>query len=142
VHLWAQNKKPAVRYLILIFINTYMMSQYTAFLLSQHRAKPASAGPSHENCDSRQEKKETRLYSILPSSGLLSGVRRLETDVSGLPIGPIFKGRLLKIGPIGSPETSVSNHITQRNNPEDGVIHFNGGGSLLSHSVRSQQHVG
>jgi hypothetical protein len=33
-----------------------------------------------------------RLNWILPSSGLLGGVRWFETDVSGLPIGSIFKG--------------------------------------------------
>jgi hypothetical protein len=33
---------------------------------------------------------------------------------------------------IGSPETSVSNHRTPHNNPEDGRINFNRGGSLLS----------
>ena len=30
-----------------------------------------------------------------------------------------------KMGPIGSPETSVLNQITQRNNPEDGIIQLN-----------------
>ena len=34
------------------------------------------------------------------------------------------------MGPIGSPETSVSNHLTQHNNPEDGRIQCNSGGSL------------
>jgi hypothetical protein len=28
----------------------------------------------------------------------------------------------LNMGPIGSPETSVSSHLTPRNNPEDGMI--------------------
>ena len=32
----------------------------------------------------------------------------------------------------GSPETSVSNHVTSRNNPKDGRIYFNLGGSLKS----------
>ena len=32
---------------------------------------------------------------ILPSSGLLGDVRRFNTDVSGLPIGPIIKGQAL-----------------------------------------------
>jgi hypothetical protein len=31
--------------------------------------------------------------STPPFSGLLRGVRGFETDVSGLPIGPIFKGQ-------------------------------------------------
>ena len=50
-------------------------------------------------------------------------------DVSGLPIGAIFKGqavqeeaRPLKMEPIGSSETSVYNHLMLRNNPEDGRI--------------------
>jgi hypothetical protein len=40
----------------------------------------------------------------------------LDTDVSGKPIGPIFKGQAfqeelpLKMGPIGCPETSVTNY--------------------------------
>jgi hypothetical protein len=38
----------------------------------------------------------------------------------------------LKKGPICSPETSVSNHFTPCNNPEDGRIQFNRGGSLTS----------
>jgi hypothetical protein len=36
----------------------------------------------------------------------------------------------LKMGQIGSPETSVSNHLTPRNKPEDRRISFNCGGSL------------
>ena len=36
----------------------------------------------------------------------------------------------LKMGPKSSPETSVSNHLTPRNNPEEGRIQFNRGGSL------------
>jgi hypothetical protein len=31
------------------------------------------------------------------SSGLLRGVRWFETDVSALPIGPIFKGQAVKL---------------------------------------------
>jgi hypothetical protein len=58
-----------------------------------------------------------RLEKNAPFSVLLRGVRRFQTDVSGLPIGPA-----LKEGPTGSPETSVSNHLTPRNNPEDGRI--------------------
>ena len=34
------------------------------------------------------------------------------------------------MGPIGCPETSVSNHLTQRNNPGDGKIKFIREGSL------------
>ena len=57
---------------------------------------------------------ETRYWRILPSSGLLRSVGWLSTDVSGQPVGPIFKG------PIGCPETSVLKQPTLRNNPEDG----------------------
>jgi hypothetical protein len=32
-----------------------------------------------------------RFKSLLPSSGLLRGVRWFDTDVSGLPVGPVFK---------------------------------------------------
>ena len=32
-----------------------------------------------------------RLNKIRPSSGLLRGIWLFETDVSGLPVGPIFK---------------------------------------------------
>jgi hypothetical protein len=78
---------------------------------------------------------------ILPSSRLLCGVRWLETDVSGRPVGPTFKGEAvqdvyswtswpLKMGPIDTPESSVWNHLTARSNPEDGRIQFNRGGNL------------
>jgi hypothetical protein len=40
-----------------------------------------------------------------------------ETDVSGIPIGSI-----LKMEPTGSSETSVSNYLTPRDNPEDEII--------------------
>jgi hypothetical protein len=30
----------------------------------------------------------------------------------------------MTMGPIGSPETSVSNHLTTLYNPEDGIIQF------------------
>ena len=36
------------------------------------------------------------------------------------------------MGPIGSPETSVYNHLTPRNNPEDKIIQFNSGVSIPS----------
>jgi hypothetical protein len=49
-------------------------------------------------------------------------MRLFETDVSGLPIGSIWTSWPL-IRPIGSPETSVSNHLTPRSNPEDRRIH-------------------
>jgi hypothetical protein len=43
--------------------------------------------------------------------------------------------RPLKMEPIGSPETSVLNQLTQRNNLEDRRIQLNGGESLRSHTV-------
>ena len=36
----------------------------------------------------------------------------------------------LKIGSIGGPEKSVLNHLTPHNNPENGRIQFNRGGSV------------
>jgi hypothetical protein len=51
-----------------------------------------------------------------------------QTDVSGQPIGSIVKGQAvqdrwpLKMGPIGSPETSDLNHLTSRNNQKEGRI--------------------
>jgi hypothetical protein len=36
------------------------------------------------------------VYRILPSSGILRGVRWFATDVSGLIIGPIFKGQAVQ----------------------------------------------
>ena len=73
---------------------------------------------------------------IFPSSGLLRGIRWFQTDVSGLPVRRFFSGQAvlgpLKMGPIYNFETSVSNHLTLRNNPEDGRIYFNSDGSLRS----------
>jgi hypothetical protein len=49
-----------------------------------------------------------RLNSILPSSGLLRGVRWFATDVTGLLVGSYYHPySLSKMVPIGSPETSV-----------------------------------
>jgi hypothetical protein len=42
-----------------------------------------------------------------------------ETDVSGLYICPIFKSQTV--------QEAVSNHLTPRNNPKDGIIQFNRG---------------
>ena len=42
----------------------------------------------------------------------------------------------LKIRTICSPETSVSNHLTPRNNSEDGIIEFKRGGCLQFSRVR------
>ena len=75
-----------------------------------------------------------RFNWFLQFSGYLCAVRWFETDVSGLFVGPIFKGEAVseeasswtacpfKMGPIGSPETSASNHLTARSNLEDGRI--------------------
>ena len=72
----------------------------------------------------RDRRLPSRLNRILPSFGLLRGVRWFGTDVSALPVGPTFSGRgcPLKMGPTGSPKTSVSNDLTPRNNPEGGRI--------------------
>ena len=70
------------------------------------------------------------LRRILPSSGLLRGVRRFETDVSRLSA----QSSRVKI-PSSSPETSVSNHITPRNCPENGIIQFNRAERLRSRTV-------
>ena len=43
--------------------------------------------------DNRDKDKTDRWTKILPAFGLLHGVRWFKTDVSGLPIGPIFKGQ-------------------------------------------------
>jgi hypothetical protein len=40
------------------------------------------------------------------------------------------EARKKKGNPIRSSETSVSNHLTPRNNPKDGKTNFNHGGSL------------
>jgi hypothetical protein len=57
----------------------------------------------------RDRRLPPRLNWILPSYALLRGIKWVETDVSGL---------YLKMRPVGYSETSVSNHITQHNNPE------------------------
>ena len=60
-----------------------------------------------------------RLNWIILSSVLLRGVRLFQTDVSGLPLRPIFKDQAsgvawpLKMGPTGNPETSVITQKTQ-----------------------------
>jgi hypothetical protein len=73
-----------------------------------------------------------RFKWIPPSLGLLLGVRWFKTDVSGLSIGSHLQGSScpsswtawpLKMRPIGSPETSVLNHLTPSNNPRDGGIY-------------------
>ena len=78
-----------------------------------------------------------RVFKIISSSGLLNGVRWFETDVSDNLSVNIFDGQFvqedpwpLKMGPVGTPETSFSKQLTSRNNPEDGRIQFYSGGSL------------
>jgi len=64
---------------------------------------------------------------------ILSGVGSyLHTDVSGQPIGPMFKGMApcpLEMGPIRSPETSVTTY------PEEQRRKRHGGGNLKSRDV-------
>jgi hypothetical protein len=65
------------------------------------------------------------LKCILPSSDLLRCLSRFETDVSVLPVDPIIKGKNIRLDILtlenGTiiPETSISNHLAPRNNPED-----------------------
>jgi hypothetical protein len=77
------------------------------------------------------------LIHIIPSYILSRGGRWFQTDVSGLPIGSVFKGQAaqwrLKLGPISGPELPpVSNHLTHLNNPRDGTTQFNRCASLRS----------
>jgi hypothetical protein len=52
------------------------------------------------------------------------------TDISGQPMGPVFKGSM---GPIFCTETSVINyHYSLRNNPEERSSHLLGGESMKS----------
>jgi hypothetical protein len=72
---------------------------------------------------------------ILQSSGLLRGVRAFETDVSGLPIGPIFMSEAVQEVAVQErlldpliwdrqvvPKRLFSNHFTPHSNPENGKI--------------------
>jgi len=55
------------------------------------------------------------------------------TDVSGQPIGPIFKYQPYRMGPIGCPETSAMNyHYLPRGTPEERISHSLLGGSPKS----------
>ena len=64
---------------------------------------------------------------ILPSSGLLRGVRWFKTDVSGLQRSHLQRPKswTLEMGPIDSAETSILNQLTPRNGTENGRIQFN-----------------
>jgi hypothetical protein len=64
------------------------------------------------------------------SSGLLRSVRWFDTEGSRLSIDPVFRDKAVQ--EIDSPETSVSNHLTPRNNPEDKKISVIRGGSHRS----------
>jgi hypothetical protein len=44
-------------------------------------------------------------------------------------------------GPVGSPETSVSNHLKPRNNPEDRKINFNRGEILKCVCKITHSHI-
>jgi hypothetical protein len=86
------------------------------------------------------------LFSFL---GYYATLRWFKTDVWGIPIGPIVKGQSsrtalpLKMGPIGRPETSIPNRLKPHNNPEDGRIRFNSGGSLTqcTRGVKIRKHT-
>ena len=55
------------------------------------------------------------------------------TDVSGQPIGPMFKCRHMKMGPVGCPETSVRSYsYSLRNVPEERGSYLPRGGSVKS----------
>jgi hypothetical protein len=66
-----------------------------------------------------------------------------KTDLSGLSIGTIYKGQAvqegealpLKMEHVCAFETSVLNQLTPRNNPEDGRIQFNFGGTLKTSNI-------
>ena len=105
----------------------YVLLLYTRLGVLLHRRQKISWQTTTLSVSYEYRRLLLKLNWILPSSGLLFGVRWLETDVLGLPTGHIFKDEAwrawpLKRGPIGSPETSISNHLTLRNNAEDGRI--------------------
>ena len=70
------------------------------------------------------------LYQKLPSSGLLRSVRWLDTDVSG--IHTLLPGQLDPWSWDRQVVPKLPNHLTPRNNPEDGRIHFNRARSVKS----------
>jgi hypothetical protein len=78
-----------------------------------------------------------KIFEIIPSSGLLRGVRWLKLtfrDYLSVPSSRVKLSSLtlwpLNVGEIGNPETSVLNHLTPCNNPEDGRINLNRSGSV------------
>ena len=132
-------------------VTVEQISEYFAFpLSSSHQYKmfihswghrileSGGVGKQHENQHGEDFRDICTLW-ILPSSQLLRDVSWFKADVSGLPIGPIFKGHAvqeeawpLMMRTIGRLETSVLNRFTPRNNSEDGRIDFNSGGVLRS----------
>jgi hypothetical protein len=84
-------------------------------------------------------------FWILTFSGLLRGVRWFETRRFGITYRSHFQGSrcpfwtswLLMMGLVGGLETLISNHLTPRNNLEDGRIQLNRGGSLRSRKFYS-----
>jgi hypothetical protein len=75
----------------------------------------------HLTCDLRLS---PRLKWTLLSSGLLRGLGWFNTDVSGRPIGPIFKDKAVQDDRLDSPETSVWNDLTMCNNQENEIIQY------------------
>ena len=63
---------------------------------------------------------KAEIKRIIPSSVLLRGVRWFDTDVSGLPIGPIFKGQ------------------AGQGLPDPSRIHFDRGGCLRLHEAETR----
>jgi hypothetical protein len=59
------------------------------------------------------------MYEIIPSYGMLRGIRWFDTDFSTQIGDP---GEPLKVKPKGSPETSIPNYRTPCNNSVDGRI--------------------
>ena len=71
----------------------------------------------------RSHKELPVLTSILLPSGLLSGIRWLETDVSELPIGPIFKGQAVQEKGLSSrARVYVAGGIDGANYPESEAL--------------------
>ena len=62
-----------------------------------------------------------RLKLSLPSSGFLRSVRSFDTDAS-VASSSTKNFKVLEDGPIGSPDTPVSNHLTLCNISEDGRL--------------------
>ena len=113
--------KQTEQYVVIMYAHILCTVTTTAPITScsvRHRS------PHLNHYDSLRDRRRSPRLNWIFRLLLLRGVRRFKTDVSGLPIGPIFKSLRwiawpLKMGPIGSLETSVFNQRTPRNNPED-----------------------